>query len=265
MIYDEGFDFSFGEINTKEFSTYFIFNKYGRNDFKSFQGMTSKWVSYCETTLIGWYQVGDSWGCFTGTKRGGDPNKATNGEATNKQVVVEGSMTSKVFLQTNDRPRFMQSKFGERLHLTSKFKDHAKFVQRINADKNLTWKAAVYQEFEGKTIEELNKIAGRKNGRSDIRADFHFKETNLDKESKDLYDNSVYDKLNNDNNLSRNNYKMKKRNKFRFKNGVIETKSDSKNKGLSKNFPDNFSWKKYIGTAKSQVKILQLKIIFYLY
>jgi hypothetical protein len=253
MIYDEGFDFSFGEMNTKEFATYFIFNKYGMNDFKSFPGITSKWVSYCETTLIGWYQVGDSWGCFTGTKRGGNPNKATNGEATNKQVVVEGSMTNKVFLQTNDRPRFMQSKFGERLHLTAKFKDHAKFVERINADKDSTWKAAVYQEFEGKTIEELNRIAGRKKGRGDMRADFHFKETNSEKESSDLNNNSLFDKLNSNSNSLRNGYKMKKRNKFRFKNGALDTKSDSKKKASTKNLPEKFSWKEYIGSAKSQV------------
>jgi hypothetical protein len=291
MVYDEGFDFHFGEVNTKDFATYFIFSKYGMNDFKSFPGITTKWVSYCEATLIGWFQVGDNWGCFMGSKRGGDPNKPTNGEATNKQVVVEGSMTNKVFLQTFEKPkeeiRFMQSKFGEKLHLTSSFKDHAKFVTRINASQDATWKAAVYEEFEGKTIEQLNRIAGRRKSKSSPSADFHFKETEtetetetvivtenssvLDSSTNELFGQTVFDKLNaetetiaktvseTDFNSLRN--KRARKNKFRFTNtktSIESKKSSAKVKKTSAEnkdiLPEKFSWKKYIGAAKSQVR-----------
>ena len=104
MVYDEGFDFSFGQKGSKDFSTYFVFSKYGPNDFKN-EKIKSKWTSNCYATLIGWYQVGDKYGCFIGTKKGQDADEITNGEAANKQVVVEGSMKEKTFLQTNENKK----------------------------------------------------------------------------------------------------------------------------------------------------------------
>lgn len=55
----------------------------------------------------------------------------------------------------------LESKFSETITLHANFKDHASVVDRINAS-NLTWSAAVYKEFEGKTIAELNEFAGKK-------------------------------------------------------------------------------------------------------
>ena len=59
--------------------------------------------------------------------------------------------------------KFTQSKtkFNDRLTLHSGFTDHDKFVERINSA-DLSWTAAVYEEFKGKTIEELNTFAGKK-------------------------------------------------------------------------------------------------------
>jgi hypothetical protein len=247
MVYDEGFDFSFGEQNGKDYSSYFVFSKYGKND-NSNSEVKSTWASYCYATLIGWYQVGDKHGCFYGTKTGQKADKVTNGEATNKQVVTQGSMKEKVFLQTSEiKPReefrFTESKFTERLQLTSEFKDHAKAVERINAS-NLSWKAAVYSEFEGKTIAELNKMSGRKKSREGSYANFHIK--NEDEEEGNYSYSQGLD----------NTYSYK--NKVRF-----TTKQSNKNK-LRKNkkgkkqkeFPRDFDWREFMGPAKSQVSII---------
>jgi cathepsin C len=233
MVYDEGFDFSFGEKNSKNFATYFVFSKYGPNEFRD-KGIKTKWASYCYASLIGWYQVGNKYGCFYGVKKGKSADEVTNGEASNKQVVVEGSMTSKTFLQKNENPivlsppevRFMESKFSEKLFLNANFKDHSKVVDRINAS-NLTWKAAVYEEFEGKTIEQLNKLAGRKKSKTGLIADFHLKNNH----------NSVFDKMTFQQSNERNSRIWKNTKKNRSKNSL----------------PRDFDWTKYVGPAKSQV------------
>jgi C1A family cysteine protease len=59
-----------------------------------------------------------------------------------------------------------KSKFTETITLHANFKDHASVVERIN-ESNLTWSAAVYKEFEGKTIAELNEFAGKKKSTED--------------------------------------------------------------------------------------------------
>jgi cathepsin C len=172
MIYDEGFDFNFNK-GTKDYRSYFAFLKYGPNDNKN-PSIKSKWVSYCHTTLVGWYHIGDQWGCFMGTMVGKSDTEITNGEAEKKQVVTEGSMVAKAFLEKSENiingneiseSRFMESKFTTKLELTANFKDHSSVVERINA-MDYSWKAANYEEFQGLTIEELNKIAGRKKSKS---------------------------------------------------------------------------------------------------
>ncbi len=90
MIYDEGFDINFPESNR----SYFLFSKYGKND-GNLKAIKSKWSSYCYSSLVGWYHIGDEWGCLYGNKLGVDTNRPTNGEADNKQVVLEGSITKK--------------------------------------------------------------------------------------------------------------------------------------------------------------------------
>ena len=188
--------------------------------------ITSTWVSYCHATLIGWYQEGDTYGCFYGYKVGSNANQVTNGEASNKQVVVEGSMTAKTFLEVNEQPRenyrFMESKFASHIKLTSQFTDHAKVVERINTSKG-TWKAAVYEEFEGKTIEQLNKMAGRKKSRN---SNFHLKSSEAEKNSFD----SVFGFFRSNN----------KKNNFSKKNS-------------QSSLPKEFSYRQYTTQAKSQV------------
>lgn len=65
--------------------------------------------------------------------------------------------------------KFTQTKYKEKLTLSANFKDHDKFVERINSA-DLSWKAFNYKQFEGKTILELNNFAGKRK----------LKETNFD-------------------------------------------------------------------------------------
>jgi hypothetical protein len=235
MVYDEGFDFSFGNPNSPDYSTYFIFSKYDYND-QSNSKVKSKWSSYCYATLIGWFQQGDKYGCFYGHKKGHNKDEVTNGEALNKQVVVEGNMTAKTFLQLNEHVnnkntpqiRFMESKFSEKLKLTADFKDHAKVVERINSE-NGSWKAANYAEFEGLSISDLNRLAGRKKSRTGNYLDFNFhqKESHSETESNE----SLFEYFN-------KNFAPKKKNNLK----------------KSKELPEEFNWLQYMGKPKSQVK-----------
>jgi len=95
MVYDEGFDIKFNQADSlKNDRSYFVFSKYGKNQNPS-QSIKSKWVSYCYSTLIGWYYHGNQWGCIYGYKLGVDKDQITNGEAENKMNVVEGVVEKK--------------------------------------------------------------------------------------------------------------------------------------------------------------------------
>lgn len=189
MVYDEGFEFNLGKKDTKDFSSYFVFLKYSANN-GSLPEVKSKHYSHCYETLIGWYHThNNKWGCFYGHKIVSDYSKPTNGEASDKLIVLENSVKAAAFIETNEKEanvksifnsirieRFMQTEannklenkiasqaatqFTTQLKLTNEFTNHAEIVARVNA-LNLGWKAAVYDEFKGMTIKELNKISGR--------------------------------------------------------------------------------------------------------
>jgi len=189
MVYDEGFEFNLGKKDTKDFSSYFVFLKYSTNN-GSLPEVKSKHYSHCHETLIGWYHThNNKWGCFYGNKLVTDYSKPTNGEASDKLIVLENSVKAVTFIETDEiqanrnsifnslgNERFMQTQannklenksatkianaFSTELKLTTEFTNHAEIVERINA-LNLGWKAAVYDEFKGKTIKELNKFSGR--------------------------------------------------------------------------------------------------------
>jgi cathepsin C len=249
MVYDEGFDFSFNNKDSSDYRSYFVFQKYGKNEDMN-GSIKSKWVSYCYTTLVGWYHIGDQWGCVMGTKVGKSDTEITNGEAPKKQVVVEGSITEKSFMEKrtsklkkketfqslyqNQLPsenRFVETMFQTRLELTADFKNHALVVDRINA-MDYSWKAANYEEFEGLTILQLNKLAGRKKSKSGF---FNFHENGaislndlFKTDSSNISKNSRVTKNNFKRNISNNNYD---------KSGAI---------------PTNFNWMDHMGEPKSQ-------------
>ena len=63
----------------------------------------------------------------------------------------------------SNESNFLQSKTYSRnkLTLTAMFREHSKFVERVNA-MNGMWKAENYDNFSKMTLEELNSFAGRK-------------------------------------------------------------------------------------------------------
>lgn len=189
MVYDEGFEFKLGKKDTKDFSSYFVFLKYSSND-GSLPDVKSKHYSHCHETLIGWYHThNNKWGCFYGHKIVTEYSKPTNGEASDKLIVLENSVKAAAFIQTNEKEanknsifnsleseRFMQTEsenklenksnskssnlFATELKVSNEFTNHAEIVARINA-LNLGWKAEAYEAFKGKTFKELNRISGR--------------------------------------------------------------------------------------------------------
>lgn len=255
MVYDEGFDITVKKDDPLEHISYFAFLKYART--KAGSSVQSKYASYCNVTLNGWYHVGNKWGCFQAHRIKNINGEAlsnydveTNGEAENKQNITEDSIASEARVQSENKLysevqadvdtystvssnsnsvfssvsskleksseykpqrsnfstviddqlniykldsdsyaansnlnyktpqyvssinnlnlnndfsnfKFTQTQFKDRLTLHSGFKDHERFVERINAA-DLSWTAKVYKEFEGKTIGELNTFAGKK-------------------------------------------------------------------------------------------------------
>jgi hypothetical protein len=151
MVYNEGFEFSF---NNKE-ESYFVFLRYGEN--KDREKFKSSWVSYCHETLVGWFKTPKGWGCFHGIKDGAVKDEPTNGEANDKQIVTQNSIIPAY--------RFLGSE--AEIQLTAQFKDHEKFVEKINA-MGLSWKAENYEQFQGKTLGEINSMF-RKGHSADVR------------------------------------------------------------------------------------------------
>lgn len=219
MVYDEGFEISLGKKDTINYSNYFIFLKYAKND-NSLDKVTSKFYSFCSQTLIGWYHTqNNKWGCFYGHKLVDDHEKPTNGEASDKQVVLQNSIQP-AFIQISEKineknslidsfknSRFMQTESSSKLEaktlldstfstktrtfmmLNSEFTNHSEVVERIN-NSNLSWKAENYAEFEGKTISQINLMSGRKSKNG------HYTRYLME-------NNTKYKKNSNENNLSK--------------------------------------------------------------
>ena len=285
MVYDEGFDITFDLINKSKTQNFFVFSKYTLNDKKKPE-IKSKWASHCYTTLIGWFYIGNQWGCFY-AKRNDVPNPdiATNGEADNKLNVLENQITSKeeennnsysnnenrtfntvnIFFEKQEskfiteadivdnisnESNFLESKANSRnkLTLTVQFKDHSKFVERVNA-MNGMWKAENYDNFSTMTLEELNSYAGRKrkkNSRMSLLSGrniyFHnFKNNNEEYEKNEelKYPNRF---------LESYSKKLKNNNKMKFNNLYLNDESSD----IS--LPEEFlEYKKHMSTPRSQV------------
>ena len=82
---------------------------------------------------------------------------------SDSNVVLEYPIYSQVSNFLNFK--FTQAKYKDKLTLHSEFKEHDKFVERINSA-NLSWTASTYKMFDGLTINELNNYAGKKKSSS---------------------------------------------------------------------------------------------------
>lgn len=241
MIYDEGFEFKFNS-NTPDNENYFVFSKYGPNN--NNPKYSSKWVSYCNQTLVGWYKIGKRWGCFYGHKDIQNYDVITNGEAENKQKVTENSIIFaqkrdsveniddklNSFLRVSRGSRFTETENSELLDLNANFKDHSKLVERINSA-NLSWKAKNYDEFIGLTRGEIKKMT---------------KTLKITDERNRIKKFKKKDAV---------SYKNKKKSNENFSCPVLDKRQDIKYEDL----PETFNaWENFMTPAGSQVKIKYL-------
>lgn len=61
------------------------------------------------------------------------------------------------------QPEFIQTSLRkDRVHLHADFTDHEEAVEKLNKNVKKSWKAKAHPMFDGKTIKELNQMAGRK-------------------------------------------------------------------------------------------------------
>jgi hypothetical protein len=192
MVYDEGFEISIGDRNKPNYKNYFVFLKYSQNDYST--NAQSAWVSHCYQSTLGWYHIGDKdWGCFKGHKDVKNYSVVTNGEASDKQIVLQNSIVP-AFIEENEirddfknflaSSRFLQNewkisnkiklhtnnKLLSEIRLTLESRNHNEVVERINS-MNLSWKAAEYEQFKGYSIGEINDFLNNK--RNDGRFNFN--------------------------------------------------------------------------------------------
>ncbi len=261
MVYNEGFD-----ILVEDYS-FFAFSKYAMND-NSKSDVSSRWVSKCQSTLVGWYHKGNKYGCFFAEKVGVNPDEITNGEPGNKLIVVENTVqtvsnraeSNGDFNPTNmiskqetvqndindDETFFLESKFTTKIKLSSSFKDHEQVVKRLNSMGNL-WKAANYDQYKDMTIEDLNNFAGRNRNKHQSKIEeFRFKSTSTsiksDKVKKDL---SLLKKL--------SNYHLNHKKTFLKTPPQPLAQSDSSYPDMPR---EHTQWIKYMSEPRNQVYII---------
>jgi hypothetical protein len=166
MIYNEGFEFRFND-KKDNFERYIAFSKYGKNEGNKFG---TPWVSYCYETLVGWYNLGNEWGCFYGKKNVPDADVPTNGDLDDKQFITaeyanisennsKSNNQKDSFLALSRLSRFFEKNNSGKFAVHANFKHHSLLVNKLNSA-NLSWKANNYEEFTGLTTGEIKKMAG---------------------------------------------------------------------------------------------------------
>ena len=146
MLYDEGIEFIFDNYFNSEKGVFFIFMRYDKTT-NNIENREYNWNSYCYSTLIGWYHIGDNhWGCFYGNKLNVNTNRTTISNYAN--------LNKYRFMQT-------QTYSQEILSFSSQFKSQTSFVAMINNQK-LSWKAKVYKALNDKTLFQINSLLKNK-------------------------------------------------------------------------------------------------------
>lgn len=198
MIYDEAIEFGMGKKDTLSYSNFFMFMKYSPNDRITLPRVKSKFYSHCYQTLIGWYHTqGNKWGCIWGHKKIKNWKSPTNGEVSDKQIVLENKITKETFIEKNsfknkvkenvNKQNFLQIKSNmkennkikfknnkkSQIKLDSSFKDHDEIVKKINS-LNLGYTLKAYDHLKNKSIGELNKKYRKYNPLNE-KNDFRFK------------------------------------------------------------------------------------------
>ena len=152
MIYDEGFDINVGEHRFTAFFEYYP-NEQGRV------------MSYCGKTLVGWYHNSNS-----GQKACFRAEKVVQDEAERK--VLLGEPLEQMHVVQPEEPELLQIKSSTRMSKMAKsqnypnmkkdFDDHEAAATKLNQISDKLWTATAHPKFEGKTLADLNNLAGRK-------------------------------------------------------------------------------------------------------
>ena len=149
-VYDEGFILNY---KNSEFTT---FMKY----YKENGGFKSN----CDKTMIGWYipdtnAKTSNWSCFFGFKS--KIKYGTSFVQLNKFLnKLKTISNTKDYIFYRSDPSFIQKKS----HFHSlKYEDQKDYINHINSDVDLTWKADFNQEFVGFSFLQLNEHLGSKN------------------------------------------------------------------------------------------------------
>lgn len=130
MIYDEGF-----EINYQH-QRIFLYNQYYADPKNA-----TNILSNCSSTIVGWYHdySTNEYTCIKGTK-------VSNGQPSR-------------FSQAETEKTETESVAGP--YLPGDFTDHQAMADKLNA-LHLSWTSGVSEDFLGMTVDELNRMAGRK-------------------------------------------------------------------------------------------------------
>ena len=154
LVYDEGFIIKCSEIEI------FVYFRY------YWEPKSAAFKSDCNQTMKGWIRTGGNMNnCIYGIKGNGKYSQNTSEktpESDNDKFLTEQDST---FTKDPLYTGYIQTK-ALNLKTTSfsnrKYEENKDFVDLINNNSNLTWKAHIFEEFKGNTMLELNKKLGRK-------------------------------------------------------------------------------------------------------
>lgn len=169
-------------------------------------------------------------------------------EKQETKSIIEPDIIENISNESN----FLESKANSRnkLTLSAQFKDHSKFVERVNA-MNGMWKAKNYENFSSMTLNELNSFAGRKrkknsrmsllSGRNIFFNDFKNNNDENEKSEEISFTNRF---------LEGSSKKLKNNNRMKLNN--FNLNDDSSDITLPEEF---LEYRKHMSTPRSQVLI----------
>lgn len=153
MVYDEGLDII---LDDHRFTSFFDY----------FPNATGQVMNHCGRTVVGWYKnlVSNEQACFRAEK--------IVSKSEEKELIVEPLVQMAIqtperhvdFLQMNAGSRnakFMKAQMKTDSYSTTM--NHDLFAGKLNQISNKGWTAKAYPQFAGKSLKELNELAGRKN------------------------------------------------------------------------------------------------------
>jgi len=153
MIYDEGMDVQF---NDHRFTAFFYY----------FPDNNGKVTSFCGKTVVGWY-IEKSTGkkaCFQAEKniKSEDEKNSLYVAPLTQMYVVQPKDTYSVLAQQKTGKKHLRAEVPQAFSINKDYTNHEEFVHQLNTQFKKSWTAAVSPSFQGKTLGQLNKLAGRK-------------------------------------------------------------------------------------------------------